>query len=161
MVRPKRRAFTSNSDVPSGWAKVILELHAVDPRIYALTANTPVVINTSIGSPSNSGVVHPNGESYTYPVYTITGPAQNPTIANSDDSNRQIHLLLTMSGGDTLVIDTLARTIKLNGVLHYDYVLSSNQWHKLIPQINNNITFTQANSGAATQLSIAHRDTWF
>lgn len=160
MVRPKRRLLVSDADLATGRGTLAVELHAADPRVYSLTAPAAVVINTTVGTPNGAAIVHPLGESESYPVYTITGPAQNPVIANSDDANRQISLLVTMAGGDTLVVDTFTHIITLNGTPRWDLLNTANKWHKLLPQIDNHITFNQSNGAAATHLSIAYRDTW-
>jgi hypothetical protein len=158
IVRPKKRALPSNADLASGLGKLKFELHAADPRIYRLAATT-AVINTTSGVMTGNTILHPLGETSSYPVYTITGPASNPVIANSDDSNRQIKINHVMSGGDTLVIDTLAKSVTLNGVQHWDFIASDSLWHRLHPQIDNHITYSQGNA-AATSCAISYRDAW-
>ncbi len=157
-VRPKRRALPDNADLAAGHGVLTAELHAADPRIYALTPQT-THIDTAIGSPNGSAILLPAGESPSYPVYTITGPAHNPSFANSDDSNRQFFLTVTMVPTDVLVIDTLTKSVLLNGVQRWD-LMTSGSWHKLIPQTNNHITYTQTNSGAATHVDITFYDAW-
>lgn len=159
LVRPKRRSLPSDSDLALGLGKLITELHAADPRIYSLASYTQHC-DIPNGVANSAAIIHPNGEASAYPVITINGPTQDIRIQNGDDSNRAIKLDLAMGGGDVLVIDTLAKTVALNGVYQYQYVRTDNQWWKLIPQIDNHITYNRTGVGAGSTCALTWRDAW-
>lgn len=88
--------------------KFPFEVVAKDPRLYQSTLQT----HTS----ASGGVVNNAGNFNTSPLIRFIGPGTNPSITNSTLSTENIiDITYTMGGGDEIEIDTMARTVKLNG----------------------------------------------
>jgi phage-related protein len=66
------------------------------------------------GGGGGSTTLTNNGTTTAYPTITLTGPVISPVITNST-TGQKIQLSLTLLTGDTLVIDTRARTITQGG----------------------------------------------
>ena len=101
-------------------APFTLELFAADPRLYSQTQTTTTI--TAAGG-TISGTVTNGGNVNTPVVYTITGPTSGtPSITNST-TGHNIVLNTAVASGHTLVIDTYARTVLLDGTTaHPEYV---------------------------------------
>lgn len=72
-----------------------------------------------------------------WPVWTIVGPGENPTILNHT-TGEYIMLICTLVAGDILIIDTspFAKTVLLNGVNAYQYMTDDSSLFDLDPGIN-------------------------
>lgn len=109
-----------------------VSLLAPDPRIYTTTENSGSYDPTDSGTgglsfpldfPLDFGVsdtagrltVENEGNVSSPPTFVITGPVTNPIIDN-DTTGQSIYTQDTaLSTGDTLTIDTAAKTVVLNG----------------------------------------------
>jgi hypothetical protein len=99
------------------WA---LELFAADPRLYAQTQTTTVL--TASGG-AISGTVTNGGNVNTPVVWTITGPTSGAPVITNSTTGHNIVLNTAVSAGHTLVIDTYAKTVLLDGsTAHPDYI---------------------------------------
>lgn len=151
---------------------------AADPRIYSFSLYTttvlasggggatgfgfPMTFPLSFGAASPTGQISAEnqGDAISYPVLTLTGPGTNPTIVNNTTGER-ITLNYTLNAGETLVVDTLNKTILFNGNTPaygaLDYV--NTQWWGLIPGVNDlRLLFFTFSAGAS--LRVDWRDAW-
>lgn len=162
------------------WQKEFqLPMVAADPRIYSVALNAQEV-SASVSDPSTVGrgfdesfdVVYgpmaPNGQllvtnagtTTTFPVLTVTGPGVNPQISNVT-TGQAIYLNYTLAAGETLVLDTLNRTVLLNGTSSRYNALdfTNTSWFGLVPGVNDlRIAFNSFTAPA--KLAVQWRDAW-
>jgi hypothetical protein len=167
--------------VTGAWQKQFqIALVAADPRIYSDATHLKTVALFD-GDDSLSGrgydavydkdygpsiingqaLVENVGTADTYPVITVNGPIVNPVLFNFT-TGQAIHITYTLEAGESLVIDLLNRTVKLNGTAsRYGAVdFAETSWWALVPGIND-IRFSATSfSDGATYMSIVHRDAW-
>lgn len=94
-----------------------------------------------------------NGGTYpTRPILTVAGSATSPITLAIGSQTLRINAAL--AGGDTLVVDTGAKTVLLNGVARYDLLDNASQWPALAPG-SNAVVYT--GGGTAT---LARRDAY-
>jgi hypothetical protein len=79
------------------------------------------------GSLNNATAIVNAGSWITYPVITITGPVQNPTIGNIT-TNQYMTINASLTNTDTLVIDLNQKLVTLNGVSARNLVAGNSQW---------------------------------
>jgi len=161
------------------WQKTFqILMVAADPRFYAVTASTQTVFATTpVGVsgraypktyPFSYGPTTPNGQlivtnagtADTWPIITLAGPGTNPSILNLT-TGQGLYLNYDIGAGETLVLDTLNRTIMLNGASSRYGALNFNlsQWFPLVPGANDlRIAFSAFTSPAA--MTVAWRDAW-
>ena len=147
---------------------------ATDPRIYANTPSTastalatsgggfvvPAVVPWSGGS-GGSGSTMSCTNAGTIPtgwVATFTGPLVGPALTHVN-SGKVINLAGgSLAAGETLVVDSAARTVLLNGTAsRYSWLTATSQWFDLAPGANA-VNLTGA-SGAGT-VQLAWRSAW-
>lgn len=105
-----------NPNVPLCW--VPLELVAADPRIYATDIST--VNFASSGNAANGGNFN------TPPLIVFNGGGTDPGIINNSlSTENELNIDYAMGGGDTIEVDMMARTVKLNGALRPDILVPS------------------------------------
>ena len=146
---------------------------ATDPRIYANTessattslstasggltfaATAPFVFGTS---GTGSTMTCTNSGNFSAPwVATFTGPLVAPTLTHVS-SGKVLAFTGTIASGETLVVDSAAKTVLLNGTAsRYSWLLSTSRWFDLDPG-SNAVNFGGA-SGAGS-VSIAWRSAW-
>lgn len=162
-----------------GWQKQFqLALVAADPRIYSSTLNTQTVTASTGGAAGGIGFdlgfdwnfgpatvtgqmfVENQGNAETFPVYTITGPGTNPVVYNAR-TGKNIVLFTTLNAGETLVIDSLNRTVLFNGITSkYSAVdVLSTQWGGLVRGVND-IRIGFFSYTAPASLRVAWRHAW-
>lgn len=153
----------------------LVELVATDPRIYSATQSTamtglssssggmsfPATFPLSFGSVGSGGLVSVTnaGKFATDCTLTISGPVVNPII---DSVTAGVSLLLgiTLGSTDTLVLNTAAKSIVLNGTAsRTSSLMYGSTWFNLPPgttqlRYRNNGAFT------ASQLTVAFRSAW-
>lgn len=152
---------------------------AADPRRYAtaldqlttaLPSTTggltpPLTPPLTISATTVAGQVDAlnSGSFETRPVFTIAGPVQAPQILAQmpDATVRQLSYSETLASGDTLVIDTDAHTVTLNGTASRRRYLSTPGGWPTIPA-NSTVPFlfrsTVYDSGAL--LTVQWRSAW-
>lgn len=150
--------FDSDYDVAHGYATGSLALVAHDPRYYSL-AETSTLITIALNANSQNGNVTNIGNFDTAPILEIPGPSTNPRISNAADGNKTIRVDIAIPTGQTLIIDTKARSVTLAGVDRFDVVRTDNQWWKLKPGVNP-ISYNRTGGGAASSLNVRHRNAW-
>lgn len=163
--------------ITGAWQKqFMLAMVAADPRIYsysvqsayaaAVTASGDVgraydkEYDTDYGPsvPTGQLLLATLGTTLTYPVLTIYGPVVNPTVSNLT-VGQQIQLNYTLVAGETLVVDTLNRTVKLAGLAdRYGAVdFSNTEWWGLVPDTND---IRMGGFGSGASLVVEWRDAW-
>lgn len=164
----------------TGMTAITFTAYAEDPRIYSGTLQTTILplgafifsgFSFSLGFPFGFGGVSTTSDGqYVYNignrsaplVMTITGPVVNPVILN-DTTSSIMQFNITLGIGETLVIDTGHRTIRLNGVTNRRTTLTIPGWFNLeadpiAPGGANFIRF-RGTSGTGT-LTVAYRASW-
>lgn len=159
-ARARRCEFPSNYDTARGHAVGAVQLYATDPRFFTL-AQTVSEIAIPVGLNTSQGIVQMLGNfaDGSYPVLEISGPCTNPRIQNTDDGGRTIRIDVVVPNGQSLVIDTKAKTVFLNGVDQYDKVRADNEWWVLVPG-NNHIVYDRSGAGASSTCEVRHYDAW-
>lgn len=180
-VRPTRFAMSQTKEYMFRLPSAVLELVASDPRIYALaqqTASTTIsvatgglstvfttVLATSGSSASGSVNVTNTGTFGSRPVITLTGPSSGvlntPQVTDITQGAYLSFPSLTLSPGDSLVIDTDARSIVLNGTASRRGSLGAGStWFELPPGVAQTIAFTGGDSSGTSTMSIAWRNAY-
>lgn len=140
-----------------------LQIMLPDPFWYdttAITSTTNGPFNPSVNIPITN-----SGDYLVWPKYTITGPGgvaienQNFSIPGNPRFNLpSLNLLST----DTLVIDTFAGTLTLNGVTNEVSAADlQTVLFPLVPGINNMFFFMGSGSTAASSVKIQYTNRWF
>lgn len=109
------------------------------------------------GQVPTGGVVVNAGNRPTPAVFTIAGPIDNPIIAN-DTLSKTLAFQISLSASETLVIDTINKTVLLNGVTNRRSTLIAPTWFLLAPG-GNFIRFGGSSAGAPT-LTVQYRSAW-
>ncbi|MFJ7250756.1 phage distal tail protein [Kitasatospora sp. NPDC098652] len=151
-ARVRKRSAPLGAVYAAGAARVDVELWAADPLLYADQESTARVLPVS---PRGSVPVFPmrfpwgfmkagavfiappaditvDGNTPTWPVYTITGPVVNPTILNRSTGER-ITVQLTVPTAEVLTIDTRSRAVLLNGASRYGALTPESVWFPFRP----------------------------
>ena len=132
-------------DYTYGLITTVLELFCPDPRIYSGVPFTPNTASITVGG---SATVTNTGDVTTYPILTVTAAS---AVSNLVISNSTLGLSLTMKYGlstsDVLILNTLTRTITLNGVNARNILSSSSVWFGAQSGAN---TFAVTGTGTAT-----------
>jgi hypothetical protein len=111
------------------------------------------------GRPSGGSLVLGNaGTVTTWPVWTITGPCAQPLI-RSATTGRSLGFGLSLTGGDVLVVDVAARTIRLNGASRRAALLPGSTWFG-VPPGNTAVEFDAQRTDTPAVLAAAWRDAW-
>lgn len=133
-------------------AKAQIRMWATDPRKYdsnlqsalaTLPAGNggttwPITWPASWGSSSGSGTVNVtnSGNFETRPVVVITGPVDNPTVANNT-SGLYLTFNITLASSDQLIIDFLYKTVMLNNQASRRGTMTpDSNWWTLAPGVN-------------------------
>lgn len=92
-----------------------------------LPTTLPIVFGSTF---INEGTITNGGNFGTFPVITITGSGENPTITNVT-TNQSLTINVTLVEGDELIIDCENGTVTLNGDDALAYLSSSSQFLQL------------------------------
>lgn len=99
----------------------------------------------------------------TWPLFTITGPATNPSITNVT-TGKTLSLIYTLGVGEYLEVDTnpRRRTIRLNGTGNrYDALdFAGSEWFPLEPGENDLRVGLDAGGGGGSLFAVDWRDAW-
>lgn len=129
----------------------LLEFVAPDWRFYSQELKlAEVAVNSSDG-------VENMGNEITQPTFKIYGPLTEATITNLN-STESVQITYNLNDGDYIEIDTLARTVTLNGGVS---VFSSfeGDFISLIAG-ENTLSFSATGSGGNTKLDVEYRDAY-
>lgn len=94
----------------------------------------------------------------TWPVWTVTGPCNQPVIRNAA-TGQSLGFTLALAGGDVLVVDVAARTIRLNGASRRAALRPGSTWFG-IPPGSTGVEFDALRTDTPAVLSVAWRDAW-
>lgn len=178
--------------IDGNWNKTFqIAVVAADPRFYSTTLYSQAVgaldlpggasgfgfdaeFPLDFGEPVPPGQIYINqqGDTETFPIYTITGPGVNPTIFNHT-TGTTIAFTQTLSASQGLLIDTLKRTVKLGTVVEPGVVdpnaltnlysslnFEETVWGGLIPETNDlRLSFSSGATSDAT-LRVEWRSAW-
>jgi hypothetical protein len=98
------------------------------------------------------------GTATTWPVWTITGPCDQPVIRHSA-TGQALGFGLALAAGDVLVVDAGARTIRLNGSSRRAALLPRSSWFGLPPGATG-VEFDALRNDAPAVLAATWRDAW-
>ena len=185
-ARVRRRALQINNNYSSGLATATYEFFCPDPRYYDDTQQSTDLINattvagrtynrvytstaTNPANPDETGMsygtgstaanlVTNNGWWTSNPTITIQGPCINPKVT---DVSVGSFLLIdaTLGTNDTLVLDTYARTVTLNGVNRRALLNNSSTWFAAPPGTSY-YTFTATGTDGNTSCLVEWRSAY-
>jgi phage-related protein len=131
-------------------ADFLLTLFAPDPNLYSQTLRSSTLGLTT-------GTVTNNGNVNTWPILTFNGPLTNPILTNTD-LTESFKLNVTLASGHSVVVDTLNKTIILDGTTNANaYFDLTNTWLSWIPGINH---LTLSASAGTGNVGITFRDAY-
>lgn len=134
-------------------------LLAPDPNRYAQTATTDTGLVLTTTSTTVTHSVTNNGDANTPVVITIDGPATNPAVTNNTIATTPtLQWTGVLGGADTLVIDTAAATVLLNGA-NARASLTTAEWFSLVPGVNS-LTYTRTGGSGTTTAQLDYRDAY-
>lgn len=174
LVKPLGCKYDWEQDRRMGKARVQVRMYAEDPRLYAST-ETSVDIPFAAGASSGFGFdlgfsfgfgggsgsdgvfVTNSGNRSTPPVFTITGPCSNPSIRD-ETYGHSLQFSIDLAAGETLVIDTKYKTVRLNGTVNRRGALTNSDWFFLEP----GQTFLRYNAitGTGSSLNVRFKSAW-
>jgi len=154
-------------------SKFSVQFEATDPRLYlndvsaqATTLPSSVSGRTydrtyplDYGGVSTGGSIYATniGNFVTPVIYRIAGPCVNPRIENLT-TDEVMTFNITLADGESLIIDTDARTVQLDGVADRFYTKTSSNWIELEPG-ESEITFRASTLTTAT-MTMTYRSAW-
>jgi Phage tail protein len=152
-----------------------IQWEATDPRLYSAIEQTAV---TGLAAPPTNGlpfrlrfplvfgtgrsggrlVVTNRGGAASWPIFEIRGPVTGPTLANRDTGQRLVFDPgFSVGLGQTLVVDTDARTVLLNGVNQNGRLLTR-QWFPIPAAGTVQVDFSATSYDPAAALTARWRD---
>lgn len=150
MARLERRAIPTDHAWSVGDHRCTLQWVATDPRRYSVAEfvspmvglpspgvgglSFPLAFPLSFGTPGIPGVVTVTntGEAVTWPTYVMTGPVTAPIITNTTTGHvLQWASSFTLEAGQTMTVDTDARSVVVNGAARRD-TLQVAEWAPLV-----------------------------
>jgi hypothetical protein len=177
-VKPLGVSYDWDAARRLGICAVQFSCFAEDPRIYTsqlltssavhLGATVFVGFGFSFGFPLSFGGVSSttdqvtiavDGNRPTPPVFTITGPVDNPRILNDTTSSEMIFSGISLSGTDTLTVDTKNKSVLLNGTANRRNTLQAPTWFYLQPGTNS-LRFRATSSDPTATLVAQYRAAW-
>jgi len=181
--RPVKRALVRRSaetktgpiiDNVFAWSMILV---APDPRRYSDTEHSqavglpqagtgglvfPLVFPLTFGSGASGGemTLTNAGTLATWPKWTITGPVTGARIVNTGTGEElEFDPTFAIASGQTLVIDTAAKTVIQSGISRRDRLFAA-QWFLLEPG-DTGVRFSAISAfDAATSLTATWRDGW-
>ncbi len=152
--------------------ELLLAFLAHDPYFYDTIATTLVF---TAAAPTNFFPITPvllsggvigsgftianNGDVECFPVFTITGPGTNLILTNTT-TGKAITSSLTLTGGQSLIIDTQAKTaVRENGTNQFSTLSFASVLWTLVPG-SNAITLNMTGTGAGSQIRITYKQRW-
>ncbi|MCX4687297.1 phage tail family protein [Kitasatospora purpeofusca] len=180
MVKVRKRAMPVNGAHIAGAVPLAVELFAPDPLMYSDTENVKSVLRVpgrgsaklfnprlkmsfSFAALGATAAEAPTpvlsiGDSKSWPVYTIKGPVTNPSIVNRKTGER-ITVLIKVPTNEALTIDTLTRSVLLNGASRYGQMSQESSWFPLRPGAND-IVFEDLEENKLAAVDVRWRSAW-
>lgn len=173
--RPSKGSVPTTLEYAFHLAKILVEFSCPDPLIYDIITQTascglpnplagapfPWAFPLSFGASSGGSINLVNAGNYATPVtFTIHGPCTNPKIINAA-TGQTLAFNITLANSDTLVIDTGAHTVILNGTAsRYNTLVPGSAWFTL-PAGSLTVNFNSGDGAAVTgTLSGAWASAW-
>ncbi|MHB8671816.1 MAG: phage distal tail protein [Acidimicrobiales bacterium] len=176
--RPTKGATPVVANYQFGYAEILVEVVAPDPRVYddvqsSITTSLPVPLSGmtfpatfpltfGVGSGAGGLILALNAGNFeTRPLATITGPCTNPRLENRT-SGQTVKFAITLGPSDTLTVDFDARSVILNGTAsrRSSFTVGS-QWWVLAANTTSEIHFGSDDaSQTAAQCTFAWRSAW-
>lgn len=171
-ARVREFAMAVDRDYSIGVSRAIIQFVASDPRIYAndlRSASTgvgsvtggqgfPLSFPHGFGTATAGTITAQNDGTSPAPwVATLTGPLTSPFIDLVGADGLLAFAGFELAAGETLVIDSLARTVLLGGTTSRFSALTTRDWFDLPP--GSSTVGLGAVSGSGS-LSLAWRDTY-
>jgi hypothetical protein len=173
LVKPRGCRYDWLTLRRTGMTPIQFLMFAEDPRIYSNELQTENMnyggdattgfgfsfdfdLDFGVVVPPTGGQVTVGGNRPTPPVFTITGPVENPRIVNLTDGF-SLNFTISLSGTDSLVVTPATRQVILNDTVNARYALTTMDWFFLNPGVTQ---FALGGASGSGQLSIAFRDAW-
>lgn len=174
LARLERRAVPTDYQFSMGHHRARLQWVASDPRRYSVTEQGGSVGVPNVGSgglefplefPLDFGagrggstlVITNEGSVAVWPVFTMTGPITGPIITLTNTGQSLVFdPTWTIAAGETVVVDTDARSVLLSGVPRDDR-LHRRDWFPLAKGVNTIQFDTTGSYDPAAALSVAWR----
>jgi hypothetical protein len=157
-----------------GCVPIQIKMYAEDPRIYSSELlSVPVTLGgvvttgfgfnfgfdfgfgaTSVGGGNNA---HNSGNRSTPAIFTIPGPVTNPSIYNDTSGEVMQFSNIVIASGESLVVDTNYRTVRLDSGVNRRYALTRPTWIRLAKG-DNTIRFLAESGG--TTMTVQYRHAW-
>lgn len=119
----------------------------------------PLAFPLRFGDPVNGSLSLTNaGTAPAWPLWTVTGPCNQPVIRN-DSTGQRLAFGLRLLDGDTLKIDVAARTVILGGASRRSALLPRSAWFRLPPG-STAVSFDALDSTESGTLTATWRDSW-
>lgn len=136
-----------------------LSLVAPDPRIYSVEQVTRIV--TYAQSASMAMVIGNVGSAYAPVVIRVTGPVVGPQVSLLTTGQSLQFPQLNLAAGQTLEIDTAAKTVTVNGQNRYEELdFANSSWWMLPPDGAPVVQLAGSQRAAATELRVEYRHAW-
>jgi len=120
MCKPVGFNFNITALRNNGSCDIQIQFKAGDPVKYVDDADTAVTSGTAYA-------ITNNGNTETYPVFTISGVAAEVAMVNTDTGETVTHTFTT-DADDSIVVDFKTRSCLLNGVKNSSYLTSLGWW---------------------------------
>jgi hypothetical protein len=167
-ARCRRRGWVIDESYAMGSGSMAVEFYASDPRIYDDTLTQlstglptisggltfPAVAPFVFGTAGAGGdIAASNTGTFAAPwVLVFTGPLVAPSITHTGQG-RTLAFTGTLDVGETLVVDSAARTVLLNGTAsRYLWLAFGSQWFTLEPGTNP-LQFSGASGTGTAQIT--------
>lgn len=172
-ARIRKRRFSHALGGLERVTTVTLQFYARDPFLYGPQQNItvgpgvvagglawPLTWPLAWGSVVSGGAVITNpGPVETAPIIQIPGPCTNPSVTN-DTLAATLRVATTLNVGDTLVLDTDARTVTLlNGPSRDSSLDPTSRWWRLQPGVNF-IRFSSGSGVSTEYASLLYSPAW-
>jgi hypothetical protein len=150
-----------------------VQLTAPDPIRYGTTDHAtscglarpgpgldfPLTWPLTFGEPSGGSLLLGNAGTITaWPVWTIAGPCVRPVIRDAS-AGGSLAFDLPLAEGDELVVDTAARTVRLEGASRRAALVPGSRWFGLPPG-ETAVTFDALRTDTTATLSVTWQDAW-
>lgn len=160
-------------------AEYSIAVTAEDPRRYSTVLQSqstglpsvtggltlPITLPITISTTSTGGsfTLVNDGSIGSRPTFTVTGPATMPVIVceNPGGSTFQLAYSEALGAGDTLVIDTAAHSVMLNGaVSRRPFISAQPYWPEIAPSSSLSVSWTASAYDPAALLTGICRSAW-
>jgi hypothetical protein len=148
--------FLATSAVIEDYTASSASLNPLTPGGFILPVILPIVFDSGTGG---SVTINSTGNEDAYPIFTLTGPLTNPRIYNAA-SGKYMALTLSITGGQTVVIDMLNKTVVLGGTTSEMSTLTSDSSFWPLNPGSSLLTLSTSVNGEAGSVSIVWRNAY-